>query len=369
MTLTFGLILGVYLLLLLTLLVGWVRVRRQPMPPRSSDPTRISVIVAARNEASNIGSLLADLRSTAFPADRFEIIIVDDHSADATPEVVREAIAGFPQARLLHLSEGRTGKKAALQLGIEHARFGVIATTDADCTVSKNWLTCVASYFGQAETKLVIGPVKLAESQAFIKSLQVMEFVSVAGATAATVGLGHPVMANGANFAFRKETFLELGGYTDNISIASGDDEFILRKVFWKYPEGIKYLNYYEAAITTPPLPSLSAFVSQRIRWAGKWRHNSDWLARALAAFVLLAQFSFLAVIATPSRMPLMELIVLKLLLEGVFIAWVSKFLDRRFDLVAFAVLELLYPFYVLFIGIGSFFLPFQWKGRRYSRG
>ncbi len=370
MAFAFSLILGIYVLLLLTLLVGWVRIRRQPMPPRTADPTPISVIVAARNEAGNIGSLLDDLGSTAFPADRFEVIVIDDHSTDATAEIVRQAIPNIPQAKFLRLPEGRTGKKAALQLGIEQSRFGVIATTDADCTVSKNWLTCLASYFGAAATKLVVGPVKITESPSFIDSLQVMEFVSVAGTAAATIGLGHPVMANGANLAFRKETFTEVGGYDDNLAIASGDDEFLLRKVFGKYPGGIRYLNYYEAAITTPPLPTIGGFVSQRIRWAGKWRHNSDWVARALAFFVLLSQFSFLGLIVLSVDNPALSgLIGLKLLLEGVFIGWVSRFLDRRFDVLAFAVLEILYPFYVLFIGIGSMFLSFQWKGRRYSRG
>lgn len=375
MTFAFSLILGIYMLLLFTLLVGWVRIRRQPMPQRTADPSPVSVIVAARNEADNIGSLLDDLRSTAFPPDRFEVIIVDDHSTDTTPEIVRQAIATFPQAKFLQLPEGRTGKKAALLLGIEQSRFGVIATTDADCTVSKNWLTCLASYFGSAQTKLLVGPVKIAENHSFIDSLQVMEFVSVAGTTAATVGLGHPVMANGANLAFRKETFAELGGYDDNLAIASGDDEFLLRKVFRKYPDGIRYLNYYEAAITTPPLPTIAALVSQRIRWAGKWRHNSDWVARALAFFVLVSQFSFLSLIILSVWQPALPiaigigLLVIKLLMEGVFIAWVSRFLDRRFDVLAFVVLEILYPFYVLFIGIGSLFLSFQWKGRRYSRG
>ncbi len=370
MAFAFSLILGIYVLLLLALLVGWVRIRRQPMPPRTTDPTPISVIVAARNEAGNIGSLLDDLGSTAFPPDRWELIIVDDHSTDATAEIVRQAISSIPQARFLQLPEGRTGKKAALKLGIEDAHFGVIATTDADCIVSKNWLACMASYFGQETTKLVVGPVKLVESSSFIDSLQVMEFVSVAGTTAATVGLGHPVMANGANMAFRKETFKEVGGYDDNLVIASGDDEFLLRKVMRKYPLGIRYLNYYEAAITTPPLPTIGAFASQRIRWAGKWRYNSDWLARALAFFILVAQFSFIALLVLSVGQPtLLGLVFIKLLLEGVFIGWVSRFLDQRFDVLAFVVLELLYPFYVLFIGIGSMFLSFQWKGRRYSKG
>ncbi len=41
-------------------------------------------------------------------------------------------------------------------------------------------------------------------------------------------------MCNGANLAFRKDVFNEVSGYKGNIQIASGDDEFLMRKSTWK---------------------------------------------------------------------------------------------------------------------------------------
>lgn len=371
MTTAFAVILTLYLLLLLGLLFGWVRIRRQTMPTRTTDPPSISIIVAVRNEATTIGSLLGEFSAMAFPKDRFEVILVDDHSTDLTVEVIRAAISAFPQARLLQLPGDKSGKKAALRMGIDSARFDIIATTDADCTVSKNWLTCIASYFQSADNKLVVGPVKFHEDPSFFGRLQVMEFVSVAGTTAATIGLGHPVMCNGANLAFRKETFYEVGGYDDNLAIASGDDEFLLRKVFRRYPHGIRYLNYYEAVVTTKVQPTLHDFMHQRLRWAGKWRYNQDGVARTMAVFVLLAQASFLGLIVLSALHPGLTpgLIILKIFLEGVFIAWVARFLERRFYWPAFVVLQLAYPFYILLVGMLSLLLPHRWKGRNYAQG
>lgn len=364
-------ILILYLLLVIALLIGWVRIRRKPMPPRTATPPAVSVVVAFRHEAGNLESLVRDLAGSAFPANRFEVILVDDHSEDGSADIIRQAKGESSNIKLLQLPQEQHGKKAALRFGIEHARFGIIATTDADCTLSKNWLTCVASYFEDERTKLLLGPVKLSDDGTFFGKLQVLEFVSVAGTTAATVGLCHPVMASGANLAFRKETFQEVGGYEDNLSIASGDDEFLMRKIFNRYPNGIRYLNYYEAAVATTPQPDLKSLVYQRMRWAGKWRHNPDWVARLLAAFVLFAQIAFLSLFLINVRTPgaSLFLVAMKVLVEGVFISWMARFLDRPFHGVAFLVMQLFYPIYVLVIGVGSMFLAYRWKGRRYSQG
>jgi cellulose synthase/poly-beta-1,6-N-acetylglucosamine synthase-like glycosyltransferase len=367
----FAAILIVYVMLVIALLIGWVRIRRQPVPPRTANPPGVSVVIAFRNEATNLGQLVRDLGSSVFPADRFEVILVNDHSEDNSVEVASQVMAGYPNVRLLQLPKDQLGKKSALRFGIEQSRFGVIATTDADCTLSKNWLTCVASYFEDENTKLLLGPVKLSDDGTFFGQLQIVEFVSVAGTTAATVGLGHPVMANGANFAFRKNVYEEVGGYDDNLAVPSGDDEFLMRKIFARYPAGVRYLNYYEAAVSTPPQPDLVTFVHQRMRWAGKWRHNPDWVARGLAVFILAAQCSFLALLLANFQAPgtTSFLVVVKVLVEGIFIGWMCRFLDRPFNAVAFLVIQLFYPLYVLVIGVGSLFLSYRWKGRRHAQG
>lgn len=364
-------ILILYVMLVIALLIGWVRIRRQPMPPRTQTPPGVSVVIAFRNEAANLSNLVIDLAGSAFPADRFEIILVNDHSEDNSVEVVNRILPSVNNVRLLQLPEGQTGKKSALRLGIAQARFDIIATTDADCTLSKNWLTCVASYFEDKQTKLLLGPVKLSDDGTFFGQLQVMEFVSVAGTTAATVGLGHPVMANGANLAFHRKAFDEAGGYEDNLEVPSGDDEFLMRKIYARYPSGVRYLNYYEAAVSTPPQPDLITFVHQRMRWAGKWRHNPDGIARSLAVFILAAQWSFLVLLLDNLPTPGFSSVVVasKVLVEGLFMVWMCRFLDRPFHAGAFLVIQLIYPLYVMVIGIGSLFLSYRWKGRKHLQG
>jgi biofilm PGA synthesis N-glycosyltransferase PgaC len=365
-----NIILAVYCLVVFVLMIGWLRVRRQAMPPTKMDGAGISLIIALRNEEQNLGGLIRDLSIIAYLPDKFEVILVNDHSGDATLANVSMFTRDIPFIRVLDLPEAVTGKKSALLFGIKNAKFEIIATTDADCRFSKNWLSCIASYYNEEANKLVIGGVKLAGGRSFFARLQKTEFISLVGTTAAAIGLGHPVTCNGANLSFRKEVFFEVNGYDDNLSIASGDDEFLMRKVHARYPNGIRFLNYYEAVVSSKPQPTLSALFNQRLRWAGKWRHNSDRYTQLLAVFIFVAQVSFVAIISRNifSISSGIEYLVLKIFLEGVFLIWVGRFIDRPIDVLSFLVLQILYPLYVITIGVSSFFLPYTWKERNYKQ-
>ena len=58
--------------------------------------------------------------------------------------------------------------------------------------------------------------------KSLLSRLQAMEFTSLAASTAAAIGIGHPILCNGANLAFRKSAFLEVGGYEGNMDILRG---------------------------------------------------------------------------------------------------------------------------------------------------
>ena len=92
---------------------------------------RISCVVPAFNEAGNLDALLRAL-SAELDALRlaWEIVIVDDGSADATPAALRPWLA-LPGIRCLQLSRN-FGKEAALTAGLEEARGDVVVLMDAD---------------------------------------------------------------------------------------------------------------------------------------------------------------------------------------------------------------------------------------------
>jgi biofilm PGA synthesis N-glycosyltransferase PgaC len=217
---------------------------------------------------------------------------------------------------------------------------------------------------------MVVGAVKLAGGNSFFKRFQNAEFISLVGTTASAIGLGHPVMCSAANLSFRKDVFFEVNGYDDNLSIPSGDDEFLMRKIHARYPDGISFLNYYEAVVSSEPQKTPSDFFNQRLRWAGKWKHNSDVYTQLLASFVFVCQIAFLTVMVRNiiSLDSGSVYLGVKIFLEGIFLLWVGRFLDRRFDVLAFLALQIVYPFYVIIVGTSSFFLPYTWKARNYKQ-
>jgi poly-beta-1,6-N-acetyl-D-glucosamine synthase len=324
-----------------------------------------------RNEEENIQTFIESLASLAYPQEKYEVILVNDHSVDHTREIAEGLIRNANNIRLIDLPPGREGKKHALAFAIQEAKFDTIATTDADCFFSKNWLQCISFYFEDPGAKMVAGAVKLTSDHSFFYRLQSAEFISLIGAGAAAIGLGHPVMCNGANLAFRKEVFNEVSGYQDNVHIASGDDEFLMRKIFNRYPHGIRFLNFYEGVVSSRPQKTLNDFFHQRVRWAGKWKHNADLVTQGLAVLIFLSHFSFAGLLLLNLKEPDASIAPVfgKVFLEGVFFYWIGRFLDRGFDIIAFLVWQFLYPIYVTIIGLSSLTRGYAWKSRNYQQG
>jgi GT2 family glycosyltransferase len=110
----------------------------------------ISVVVPAREGAGSLPALLGSLAAQTLARDRFEVVVVDNASVDATAEVARGAGA-------VVVSEPVPNRSRARNRGIEAARAARIAFTDADCVASPGWLEALLGCVGEAP--LVAGPV------------------------------------------------------------------------------------------------------------------------------------------------------------------------------------------------------------------
>ncbi len=91
----------------------------------------LSVVVPVRDEADNIAPLIAEIDRALAAHSPFEVVYVDDGSADDTPRRLAEAKALYPWLRVLR-HRGSCGQSAALTTGIRAARAEWIATLDGD---------------------------------------------------------------------------------------------------------------------------------------------------------------------------------------------------------------------------------------------
>jgi len=308
----------------------------------------ISVIIPVRNE-----TVITDLSKLDYPSDKYEVIIVDDSDEPL-------------QLSSTTLRSPSPGKKAAITAGVAAAKGEIIVTTDADCQVTSQWLSEINKGFQKPSIKMLVGGVRIQEGQSLFSRLQALEFVSVAITGAATLALGFPTMCNGANLAYRKDAFLAVGGYQGNERITSGDDEFLMNK-FNK--NSIRYLYSTDSLVTSSPHHLLTSFLSQRLRWAGKWTVNTSIATRIFAVVVWLFHLGFIvmALCAVFGVIPLKLFAILagaKAFVETLLLLPAANFYRVRWRWITFLCLQFVYSFYVIYTGFMSQILLQKWKGR-----
>lgn len=333
---------------------------------------RVSILIAARNEEENIGRTIDAILAQHFPQDQMELIIVDDHSTDRTAEIVK-SYAGRG-VKLLQLAVGdklNSYKKYAITKAIEMATGEIIVTTDADCRMGPNWLNTVVNYFEQNDSFLVSSPVVYSEEKNWFEELQTLEFLYLIGLGAAGIGNGNPTTCNGANLAYRRDVFFELGGFKGIDNLASGDDELFLHKVAEKYSDKIGFCKSREAIVYTDAKPNLTSFISQRKRWASKSTKYKDKKVVVLGLCIWLFNLALIcSVLLFVILLPVVNSLILlafgiKILVEMLFMLPVLSFANRNSLIKYLPMLSIVHTVYLVYIGIAGNIGKYDWKGRQ----
>ncbi len=370
----FYLIFILYLVFLAIMIYGWGRIRNEKSAIGMSGDLSVSIVIAVRNEEKNILKLLQCLSSQTFQPK--EIIIVDDRSEDDTQKVIQDFLVEntmplkiLTMARKDNLTN--SPKKAALTDGISMAHGDIIVLTDGDCHMKKSWLQSMIHPFCESKIKFVSGPVAIESGEGLFSKLQSLEFCSLLGTGAAMLRLGYPLMCNGANIAFRKDTFQEVNGYAGVDKTATGDDVYLMQKIFLKYPESLLFNKSDTAIVKTHPSDSLSSLINQRTRWASKWHMPMLRFGWGLPVFLFLFYISFLislpAMFFSSTILHGAVLMGLKIIPDYVFLKKVTKFCQQPMGIQVFLLSELIYPVYAIYIGLRVHVAGWKWKGRTYK--
>jgi glycosyltransferase involved in cell wall biosynthesis len=107
---------------------------------------KASVIIATRDRADRLLATLRSFEAMAPPPDGWELLVVDNGSSDETASVI-EAVRGREAIPLVHLIELRPGKPLALNAGLARASGDIVAFTDDDCIVPRDWLASIVEEF------------------------------------------------------------------------------------------------------------------------------------------------------------------------------------------------------------------------------
>jgi cellulose synthase/poly-beta-1,6-N-acetylglucosamine synthase-like glycosyltransferase len=367
--------------------------------------TRISVLIPARNEGANIARCIESLSRQSYPKDLYQVIVIDDHSTDSTGEIVANLYPpemSLVYARLADITPPAqlAYKKLAIETGIGMSSGDLIATTDADCTFDPDWLTTLAAFYEEKGAKFIAAPVRIGSpapafgsrapafgspasafaspaparpAHTFLSIFQTLDFITLQGITGAAVFKKFHSMCNGANLAYEKAAFYEVGGFKGIATIPSGDDMLLMHKIYSRYPDKVFFLKSTKAIVTTRPETTWKGFIHQRVRWASKADRYDDkrifWVL--LLVYVVNVLFAILPIAACWNSWWLWLLIIgllTKTMLEFPFVFTVAGFFGQQSLLRWFPLMQPFHIIYTVAIGWMGKFGSYRWKGRKISK-
>ncbi|CAN5545999.1 glycosyltransferase [soil metagenome] len=343
----------------------------------------VSVIVPVRNEIENLPVILAALNGQDFPKEKVEFLFVNDHSDDGSSNFLEQI--NQPGFQVIHL-DNSFGKKAALTSGITHAKGEWILTTDADCSLSVDWISSLINCGVTNHAVMVCGLVRIIPNDKFSSWFQYIEGAVLQVCGAAALSIGKPLLNTGASLAFRKDCWQEIKGYSTHANIASGDDTFLMLEMNEKYPGRVIPCTTGGGIASTVAANSFKMLFMQRIRWAGKTKYYHSSFINFTGLIVVLAAFSVLiAFIAVLIDAHLWKIFFSVLFLRGIAeLSLLRKFprnhsfkgANREPNAMAETSLEqppyhfqmlmvIIYPFFTLMVLLASAINNPEWKGRK----
>lgn len=249
--------------------------------------TSASVLVCTYNRAALLRDTLAALQLMTRPADcDVEIIVVDNNCTDNTSQVIAAAMpqAGIP---IVALHERRQGKSFALNRGLAAARGDIIALTDDDVLVDREWLCRIVEVFRNRDVTFVFGKVLprwsitpppellTLPAQDIWGPLALVDYGNVAtDYTAASRGQRLPI---GANLAFARQAVVAAGGWRTDLgkvdnTLISGEDH----EIFSRLRRLDLYAGYYDPEIVVrhyvPARRLTRRYFREWFYWSGRTR-------------------------------------------------------------------------------------------------
>lgn len=186
---------------------------------------QFSVVIPTYNRAAELEQTLASL-ATVKHAGSWEVIVVDNNSRDATPQVVADAAAKFPTA-LRYVLEPRVGRSAAMNAGIAASKGEIIVNTDDDVRFEPDWLQQAAEALTRGQCDFVGGrvlPIWRGSRPAWLSDKGGQHWAVIAlldfGPEPLEFGKRHVPL--GVNLAFKREAFDRAGLWDPSLGRKAG---------------------------------------------------------------------------------------------------------------------------------------------------
>ncbi|WP_326655224.1 MULTISPECIES: glycosyltransferase [unclassified Streptomyces] len=260
----------------LMLLLSFAHARKVRRPGFSWGPPitgPVSVLVPAYNERECITNTVRSLMASDHP---IEVIVIDDGSTDGTADIV-EALR-LPNVRVVR--QENSGKPAALNNGIRHARYEIVVMMDGDTVFEPSTVGELVQPFGDMRVGAVAGNAKVGNRDSLIGAWQHIEYVMGFNLDRRMYDLlGCMPTIPGAVGAFRRQALERVGGMSEDTLAEDTDITMAMHRDGWRVVYAERARAWTEAPETVQQL------WSQRYRWSygtmqAIWKHRGALVER-----------------------------------------------------------------------------------------
>ena len=187
--------------------------------------TFVSVIVITKNNVETLENCIVSLLNQTYPKESYEIIFVDGHSTDGTDKMIKRYAKNHSLLKLCYENYGTMGY--ARNLGVSKSKGSIIAFTDGDAVVPKDWIERITNVFNNDVRLAAIGGLEIlvssGESGRIIESWRRLKRVT---------GIKAVACIRTVNFAIRRHALLSCGGFDPKLS--HRDEAELLARLYSK---------------------------------------------------------------------------------------------------------------------------------------
>lgn len=228
----------------------------------------VTVLVPAYNEEAGIGSTLRSLLDSTHR--ELQVVVIDDGSSDRTADIAEN----MGDARVEVVRQPNSGKAAALNTGLAHARYDIVVMVDADTVFEPDAIERIVQPLAHPAVGAVSGNTKVGNRRSLLARWQHLEYVFGFNLDRRMFEVLECMpTVPGAIGAFRRDAVIGVGGVSEDTLAEDTDLTMALWRAGWR-------VLYEESAVAWTEVPTtVRQLWRQRYRWCygtlqAMWKHR-----------------------------------------------------------------------------------------------
>ena len=229
-------------------------------PPPREDYPLVAVLVPCFNEEANVRETIGALMQLRYP--NFEVVAINDGSADRTGELLDALADDYPKLRVIHNVRNQ-GKAVGLNTAALLTHAEILVGIDGDARLDPWCLHWLAGHFDLQDVGAVTGNPRVRTRSTLLGRIQVGEFSSIVGLIKrAQRSIGMIFTVSGVIAAFRRSALYDAGFWSPDKLTEDVDITWKLQLAGWD-------VRFEPRALCWILMPeTISGLWNQRLRWA-----------------------------------------------------------------------------------------------------